>query len=194
MKVFVEDDESCRRWMIIPRVDPVKQDSSLFCIKLSTNYPKFIQNKSCVLRSFSSFYSLSNFLSSFFMDVPGLPPKHLLWSTSGRTKMQHLTIFLGLVISRRDLLDSKGIHLFMQTQLSMEAIKEDVENIRKEKINKEQIELSLAVLKTKHKNLRGSCNKTIDVRNRRKSFGDHLALLNGNICKILPRWKETSDI
>ena len=91
-------------------------------------------------------------------------------------------------------MENKGIYLFMQTQLSMEAIKEHIKKKEKEMINKEHLEMSLAALKTKHKNLEGSCKKSLNMKSRRKSFGDHLALLNGNICKILPRWKETSDI
>ena len=63
VEIDIEDDDDFNmKYKLVLRVDTVEQDPSLYCIKISTNHPLFKLQKSCVFRSFSSFYFLEKIL------------------------------------------------------------------------------------------------------------------------------------
>ena len=91
-------------------------------------------------------------------------------------------------MSNRDLLANMAVHMFQQTQLSMEIIKVNMEGRRhdteKGDENKEPLQKPLNMKEVdEDKWLRPGKDKE---GKRRKSLGDHLELLSVNLFNILP--------
>merc|ERR1711915_1072653 len=70
--------------------EPMATDSSLYCIRFATNHRSFALKKSCTIRSFSSFFAFQRFLLDRYPNALAqhLPPKHLLWVESSKTKVR----------------------------------------------------------------------------------------------------------
>ena len=62
--------------------------------------------------------------------VPGLPPRLLLHLLPRARQAASLATFLQQVLSTREYLSNKAVHLFLQTQLSLEKIKLNIEGLR----------------------------------------------------------------
>ena len=182
-----ESKEENSNLRILLRIDSVVQDPSLFCIKLSTNHPSFRLKKSLVLRNFSSFFSLEDALHQYQKNLPYLPSRHQLWTAGQETKIECLINWLASVISLKNILSCKSIHLFLQTQLSIERINENAAGKRKDEVvesiieKQEDVKFAVKMLKELPPPV---SNRPVHDENRRKSFGDHLALLRSG---FLPR-------
>jgi hypothetical protein len=195
VEIDIEYEEDLNiRYQLVLRVDTVEQDPSLYCMKISTNHPFFKLQKSCVLRSFSSFYFLEKLLLSSTHDIsPMLPLKPLLWKSSQKTKLQQLTNLLFQVLSNRDLVANMAVHLFLQTQLSMEIIKDNVEGRRHDHEtgdeNKDALQKPISMKEADGENwLKYILKRPVKGKEgqRRKSLGYHLELLSVNLFNILP--------
>ena len=194
VEIDIEDDDDFNmKYKLVLRVDTVEQDPSLYCIKISTNLPLFKLQRSCAFRSFSSFYFLEKLLlSSSLVLSPNLPLKSLLWTTSQKTKLHQLTGFLFQVMSDRDLMASMAVHMFLQTQLSMEIIKANIgrrHDNEKNDENKEPLQKPLNMKDADEKNWLKYILKIPGKdkeEKRRKSLGDHLEFLSVNLFNILP--------
>eukprot|EP00092_Neocalanus_flemingeri_P041087 GFUD01044744.1.p1 GENE.GFUD01044744.1~~GFUD01044744.1.p1 ORF type:complete len:211 (-),score=73.49 GFUD01044744.1:94-726(-) len=117
-------------------VCPVPGDSQLFYIRLQTSHYSFSIKKSCVARSGSSFYQLRSILKSHhpYLTMPSLPMLPSLWICSYHTISLQLVTFLSTVVAERELLSNKALHLFLQTELSMEKIKDNLEGKRDDEV------------------------------------------------------------
>lgn len=62
--------------------------------------------------------------------VPALPPRLLLHLLPRARQAASLATFLQQVLSTREYLSNKAVHLFLQTQLSLEKIKLNIEGLR----------------------------------------------------------------
>jgi len=115
---------------------PVPGDSQMFYIRLKTSHYSFSIKKSCVTRSCSSFYELRSILKSHHpqLTIPSLPMQPSLWVYSYNTISLSLATFLAGVMAERQLLSNKALHLFLQTQLSIEKIIENMEGKRDDEV------------------------------------------------------------
>ena len=138
------EDEDCSKnsikYQIVLKVEEDEKDPSLYGIKLSTNHPSFKLKKSTVLRSFSSFYHLEKILLSSETPNPMLPLKALLWTMSQEQKVEQLTSFLSQILRNKAFLALPAVHLFCQTQLSMEFIKDNMEGRRNDDVTFYKVE------------------------------------------------------
>ena len=66
--------------------------------------------------------------------MPSLPMIPSLWICSYHTISNQLATFLSGVVAVRELLSNKALHLFLQTQLSIEKIKENIEGKRDDEV------------------------------------------------------------
>ena len=133
-------EENSTKYQIVLKVDEDEADCSLYCIKLSTNHPSFKFKKSTVFRSFSSFYHLEKILLPSETSNPKLPLKTLLWTMSQEQKAEQLTSFLSQILRNKAFLALPAVHLFCQTQLSMEFIKDNMEGRRNDDVTFYKVE------------------------------------------------------
>ena len=92
-----------------------------------------------------------------YTSVPSLPMRPVIWLSSMQTKLSELSTFLAKIISNRDLLSNKALHLFLQTDLCTDHIQQNLEGLRDDEIKKTSVS-NMRVL------FRGK---------RRKSFKNH---------------------
>ena len=194
------EDEDCSKnsikYQIVLKVEEDEKDHSLYGIKLSTNHPSFKLKKSTVLRSFSSFYHLEKILLSSETPNPMLPLKALLWTMSQEQKVEQLTSFLSQILRNKAFLALPAVHLFCQTQLSMEIIKDNMEGRRNDDVAFHKVdeynEINQTPLKVKEVNqetllkLKHIWKKPVQPKTHRKNFGDHLDLFSANFVNLLP--------
>ena len=113
------------------RVAAVPGRRSLFSVHLSTDHHAFSLARSCSYRSLSSFYFLQRCLRAAQLPRSVALPLHpLLWLSSSSEQARTLTVFLAGVIRQPEMLGHKGLHLFLQTQLSEQEIQENLEGTR----------------------------------------------------------------
>lgn len=117
-------------------ISPVPGDSRMFYIRLKTNHYSFSIKKSCVTRSASSFYQLRTILKSHHphLTIPSLPMLPSLYICSYHTISLALATFLSGVLAERQLLSNKALHLFLQTQLPIQKIKDNLEGKRNDEV------------------------------------------------------------
>jgi len=117
-------------------VYPVPRDSQMFYIRLKTDHYSFSIKQSCVTRTASSFYQLRNILKKYhpYLTIPSLPLYPTLWVSSCQTISTYLATFLCGVLKEKELLASKAIHLFLQTQLSIDKIIDNMEGRRDDEV------------------------------------------------------------
>jgi len=115
---------------------PVPRDSQMFYIRLKTDHYSFSIKQSCVTRTASSFYHLRNILKKYhpYLTIPSLPLYPTLWVSSYQTISTHLATFLAGVLKEKELLASKSLHLFLQTQLGIDKIIDNMEGRRDDEL------------------------------------------------------------
>jgi len=158
------------------RVEPMPGDSTLYSIRLATNHPAFKLKISCTIRSFSSFYFLHRTLAASHpgISIPNLPPKPLLWVANNKTKIQEIANFLSKVFSSQVLLTSQVLHLFLQTQLSVEFIQENLDGKRADEICPDKLETKEN--SPKKENISTGVRGLFQDR-KRKSYVDHILFM-----------------
>eukprot|EP00092_Neocalanus_flemingeri_P041088 GFUD01044745.1.p1 GENE.GFUD01044745.1~~GFUD01044745.1.p1 ORF type:complete len:183 (+),score=58.34 GFUD01044745.1:75-551(+) len=117
-------------------VCPVPGDSQMFYIRLQSSHYSFSSDRSCIIRSVRSFYQVRSILKSHhpYLTMPSLPMLPSLWICSYHTISLQLVTFLSTVVAERELLSNKALHLFLQTELSMEKIKDNLEGKRDDEV------------------------------------------------------------
>jgi len=107
-------------------IRPLPGRRNEFTVDFSTRHYAFSCCRSQTVRSLESFYQLHTILKTchLYADVPSLPLKPLLWVTRSAAQ----------VLQDRQLLSNKALHLFLQTRLSMEAIRDNLEGLRDDEI------------------------------------------------------------
>ncbi|XP_031550166.1 sorting nexin-10-like [Actinia tenebrosa] len=118
-------------------------------IQIDTNNIAFSRKNSSVRRRYSDFIWLRNklctteingFASEFV--VPNLPPKRLFGRFEPKfvhSRMQGLKDFLHKVLNRRKYLSFVGLHLFLQTELSVQKIEDYINGNFKENYTVEEL-------------------------------------------------------
>ena len=122
----------------ILRLEPVDENEDLICIRLSTNHHSFSLKRSVTIRTFNSFYYLQDTLKTLhpYLSVPSLPPKPILLFCSQQRKLQKFAKFLSEVLSERQYLSNKALHLFLQTNVSKEKIQQNLDGVRDDDVPK----------------------------------------------------------
>jgi len=117
-------------------VCPVPGDSHMFYIRLHSSHYSFSIKKSCVTRSSGSFYQLRRILKNHhpYLIMPSLPMIPSLWISSYPYISLQLANFLSGVVAEKELLSNKALHLFLQTQLTMEKINDNLEGKRDDEV------------------------------------------------------------
>jgi len=142
-----EDDEVDTIEIVNPPVESQKKNTRVsirplpgrrneFTVDFSTRHYAFSCCRSQTVRSLESFYQLHAILKTchLYADVPSLPLKPLLWVTRPASQAKELAVYLSQVLQDRQLLSNKALHLFLQTRLSMEAIRDNLEGLRDDEI------------------------------------------------------------
>ena len=93
-----------------------------------------------------------------YISVPSLPSKLFFWMSNSQTKLSELSTFLAKVISCQDLLSNKALHLFLQTELCIDHIQQNLEGLRDDQIKRTNVTNLKGLFKVK----------------RRKTFKTHL--------------------
>jgi len=109
----------------VGRLDPA------FSIKLSTSHYAFSLKRSSTIRTLSSFYVLGGILKHQNPDasLPGLPSRPLIFLHSSTSQAEQLATWLTAVLTSRLQLSNRALHLFLQTQISMDRILENSEGV-----------------------------------------------------------------
>jgi len=117
-------------------VMPVPSDSQMYYIRLQTNHYSFSIKRSCVTRNISSFYHLRSLLKSChpYLTIPSLPLQASLLVYSYHAISTHLATFISELLTEKQFLSSKALHLFLQTQLSLDKIIENMEGKRDDEV------------------------------------------------------------
>ena len=91
-----------------------------------------------VFRSFSDWYYLDGVLSQHFphSKIQTLPPRRQLWIKDKQTKLEAIATFLLRVLSSKEIIRSKAVQLFLQTQICMNFIQENLEGKRNDSVSK----------------------------------------------------------
>lgn len=181
--ILIEKEfENNVRYDCLVRVEPVEGDTSLYSVRFATNHTAFSLKKSCAIRSFSSFYFLQRILVSSQpnISVPKLPPKPLLWVASNKTKVQELANFISNLISYRELMLSRVLQLFLQTQLSVEFIQENIDGKRSDQVSPE-------IRKDKENSpiQENIERKGLFQERKRKSYVDHVFFMKDKPMQVL---------
>jgi len=115
---------------------PVVGDSQMYYIRFNTNHYSFSIKRSCVTRNTTSFYQLRSILKTYhpYLTIPSLPLQASLLVYSYLTISSHLATFLAGVLAEKQLLSNKALHLFLQTQITMEKIMENMEGKRDDEV------------------------------------------------------------
>jgi len=118
------------------QVWPVRGEKSLYYIRLRTCHYSFCLKHSCVVRDLSAFYQLRSILASHntYTLIPSLPIQPILWVSSYKSISVAMAHFLAEIIKQRELLSSKALHLFLQSPLSVSAIRDNVEGRRDDEV------------------------------------------------------------
>jgi len=114
------------------RVSPVEGERNMFYVRLRTSHYSFSIKNTCVVRSLQSFYQLRAILKNChnYLTIPSLPLHASTWVSSYQSISSSLADFLSQVLSLRELLSNKALHLYLQSRLSMEKIKLNVDGKR----------------------------------------------------------------
>jgi len=117
-------------------VYPVPSDRSMYYVRLRTDHYSFSIRSSCVTRSPAMFYQFRSILRSHHPDlaIPRLPLQPALWVSSYQSVSLQLASFLAQLLTIKELLSSKALHLFLQSQLSMQTIKANMEGRRDDEV------------------------------------------------------------
>jgi len=116
----------------ILQVAPLEGASDHFTLRLVTNHHSFSLGRSVAIRTITSLYYLQNSLRDFhpYVKAPSLPPKFLFSFLSYQRQCEIFAKFLQEVLVKHEYLSNKAVHLFLQTNLTLEKIKLNIEGIR----------------------------------------------------------------
>jgi len=142
-----EDDEVDSIEIVNPLVESRKENTRVcisplagirneFTVDFSTRHYAFSCCRSQTVRSLESFYQLHAILKTchLYAHIPSLPIKPLLWVTRSSSQAKELAVYMSQVLQDRQLLSNKALHLFLQTSLSMEVIRDNLDGLRDDEI------------------------------------------------------------
>jgi len=140
-----ENGAVCQVYMVDGRIDGSNVSTTLSVeplhgdllrIRLHSEHYAFSIKKSCVTRPLGSFYQLNSILKANnpYVQLPSLPLRATLWLSSYKYRSESLASFLSLVVKEKQLLSDKSLHLFLQTNLSMERIKENLVGLKDDEV------------------------------------------------------------
>lgn len=117
-------------------VEGIQDENQLVMIRLSTQHHAFSLKRSTVTRSIRCFYRLQSILKEHYpwSSVPGLPLRPTLWVSSIKWRNEQLANFLRTILSNNQFLSSRALHLFLQTGLSMEKVRDNLEGKRDDEV------------------------------------------------------------
>ena len=104
----------------------------MISIKRDTQIPSRL-----LLRSFSDWYYLDTVLRRHFAHcrLKPLPPRRQLWIENQKTKLEEIATFLLRLLSCKEILRSKVLQLFLQTQFGTNFIQENLEGKRNDLVS-----------------------------------------------------------
>ena len=117
-------------------VHPDIRDKGMFYVRLRTRHYSFSIKSSCVTRSVNSFYQLRSILSKHhpYLSLPKLPLYPCTWVYNCPTLSDCLATFVAGLLAEKQLLSCKALHLFLQSELSMDRIKDNMEGRRDDEV------------------------------------------------------------
>ena len=164
----------------------------MISIKRDTQIPSRL-----LLRSFSDWYYLDTVLRRHFAHcrLKPLPPRRQLWIENQKTKLEEIATFLLRLLSCKEILRSKVLQLFLQTQLGTNFIQENLEGKRNDLVsgvpkvetNTEPKVIHLNLPKISQNTYHGPSESYVSVKNL---FNDNrkrsLAYISENFKNIKP--------
>jgi len=142
-----EEDEVDTIKIVNPPVESQKENTRVsirplpgrrneFTVDFSTRHYAFSCCRSQTVRSLESFYQLHTILKTchLYAAIPSLPLKPILWVTRSASQAKELAVYLSQVLQDKQLLSNKALHLFLQTRLSMEVIRDNLEGLRDDEV------------------------------------------------------------
>jgi len=116
-------------------VSPLGEAGSVFTLRLATSHHSFSLKRSVATRSTEDFYQLQSWLSGHTghyprLSVPSLPPRLMMTVFSRPRQAAVLARFTHELLSTREYLSSKALHLFLQTGLSIQRISLNIQGLR----------------------------------------------------------------
>jgi len=113
-------------------VSPLLWQRDHFKVRLATNHYSFTLGRSVTIRTFKSFIYIQNSLRELspYAAIPSLPSRFTFCLYSTQRQCELLAVFLREVISTREHLSNRALHLFLQTNLSLEDIKLNIQGLR----------------------------------------------------------------
>jgi len=134
--------EECSKHNTRVCIRPLVGKRNEFTIDFSTGHYAFSCQRSQTVRSLESFYQLHTILKAchLYAALPSLPMKPLLWVARPSSQAKELAVYLSQVVQDRQVLSNKALHLFLQTKLTMEAIRDNLEGLRDDEIFEHKID------------------------------------------------------
>lgn len=114
------------------QISPLDGTSDHYTIRLVTNHHSFSLGRSVSIRTINSLYFIQKSLKDLhpYVNIPSLPPKFIFSMFSSQKQCKIIAKFLQQVLSIREYLSNKAVHLFLQTNLTLEKIKLNIEGVR----------------------------------------------------------------
>merc|ERR1711962_1337460 len=145
--------EECGKHNTRVCIRPLVGKRNEFTIDFSTGHYAFSCQRSQTVRSLESFYQLHTILKvrsghpqeilkacHLHAALPSLPMKPLMWVARPSSQAKELAVYLSQVVQDRQVLSNKALHLFLQTKLTMEAIRDNLEGLRDDEIFEHKID------------------------------------------------------
>jgi len=134
MEVAYSDLENMKvsRSLVSVSVLDTGNGETQFSVRFASNHHSFSLARSVTIRNTEAFYFLQRCLSSMhpYRRVPALPPRLLLCLSSTQKQCDTLARWLQQVLSTPEYLSNKAVHLFLQTGLSVDKIRLNIEGLR----------------------------------------------------------------
>lgn len=148
-----EDVEEMKEGVSHVKVAPVPNIKRMFEVHLSTDHHAFSLPRTCSHRSLASFYRLRRILEATqpYQQVPSLPWRQALWLRGPEHQATILATFLTECVATQEFLSNKALHLFLQTQLSVTRIKENMDGRQDDEVDDQACAVLL------HVKLEGDC-------------------------------------
>jgi len=131
-----DDGISETQYNTIVKVTESPEKRKTFLIELTTTHYAFSNKASSTARTITEFYQLQSILKEnhLYAKVPSLPLKVKLFLSSHSYVSQELARFLFGALSQKQLLSSKALHLFLQTNYSMKVIMLNLAGMRDDSV------------------------------------------------------------
>merc|ERR1711953_374067 len=103
-----------------------------FTVRLATNHYSFTLGRSVTIRSYNSFLYIQKSLGELnpYALRPSLPNRLIFYLQSAQRQCEILAAFLRDVIAIKEHRANRALHLFLQTDLSLEDIKLNIDGLR----------------------------------------------------------------